>query len=129
MEHNSTPMLRLSPRSCGMDKKYVMRDLVHEQMENPINRQQSTEANFNNSLTSTTMLSNSSHSSHNALQLARLEQQHIQMRMHQEREQRECEQQEQVETERQEREECEIEMAIMAEEKRWRVIMQQELEE
>ena len=29
-ERNSTPLLRLSPRSCGMDKKHVMRDLVHE---------------------------------------------------------------------------------------------------
>ena len=31
-----------------------MRDLVRERTENPINRQQSMEANFNNSLTSTT---------------------------------------------------------------------------
>ena len=81
MEHNSTPLLRLSPQSCGMDKKNVMHDLVHERMENPINRQQSMEANFNNSLSTTTMSSNSSHSSHNTLQLARLEQQRIQMRM------------------------------------------------
>ena len=28
---NSTPLLRLSPQSCGMDKKHVMRDLVCEQ--------------------------------------------------------------------------------------------------
>ena len=92
-ERNSTPLLRLSPRSCGMDKKHVMRDLVREQTENPINRQQSTETNFNNSLTSTTMSSHSSQGSHNTLQLARLEQQHVQMRMHREREQREHEQQ------------------------------------
>ena len=105
MECNSTPLLRLSPRSCGMDKKYVMRDLVREQMENPINRQQSTEANFNNSFSTTTMSSNSSHSSHNTFQLARLEQQHIQMQMRQEQEQWEHEQQEQEEMERQEWEE------------------------
>ena len=29
-ERNSTPLLRLSPQSCGMDKKHVMRDLVCE---------------------------------------------------------------------------------------------------
>ena len=52
-EHNSTPLLRLSPQSCGMDKKHVMCDLVHEQTENPINRQQSMEANFNNSVSTT----------------------------------------------------------------------------
>ena len=133
-ERNSTPLLRLSPQSCGMDKKHVMRDLVRERTENPINRQQSTETNFNNSLTSTTMSSHSSQSSHNTLQLARLEQQHIQMWMHQEREQQECEQWEREETERQEQEEREIEMAIMAEqarmeEERRRIMVQQELEE
>ena len=133
-ECNSTPLLRLSPQSCGMDKKHVMHDLVCEQMENPINRQQSMETNFNNSLTSTTMSSHSSQSSHNTLQLTRLEQQHVQMWMHQEWEQREHEQWEWEETERQEQEEREIEMAIMAEqarmeEERWRIMMQQELEE
>ena len=35
MERNSTPLLRLSPQSCGMDKKHVMRDLVHEQNGKP----------------------------------------------------------------------------------------------
>ena len=103
-------------------------------MENPINRQQSMEANFNNSLSSTTMSSHSSQSSHNTLQLARLEQQHIQMWMCLEREQQECEQQEWEEMERQEWEEREIEMAIMPEqvrmeEERQRIIMQRELEE
>ena len=102
-ERNSTPLLRLRPQSCGMDKKHMMCDLVHERTENPINRQQSTEANFNNSLSTTTMSSNSSHSSHNTLQLTRLKQQHIQMRMCREWEQQEHEQQEQEETERQER--------------------------
>ena len=34
-ERNSTPLLRLSPRSCGMDKKHVMRDLVREQNGKP----------------------------------------------------------------------------------------------
>ena len=29
-ERNSTPLLRLSPQSCGMDKKHVMCDLVRE---------------------------------------------------------------------------------------------------
>ena len=128
-ERKSTPLLRLSPWSCGMDKKHVMRDLVHEWTENPINRQQSTETNFNNSLTSTTMSSHSSQSSHNTLQLARLEQQHVQMRMRWEREQQEHKQREQEETERQEWEEREIEMAIMAEqarmeEERWRIMVQ-----
>ena len=133
-ERNSTPLLRLSPRSCGMDKKHVMCDLVHEQTENPINRQQSMETNFNNSLTSTTMSSHSSQSSHNTLQLARLEQQRVQMRMRREQEQRERKQREREETERQEREEQEIEMAIMAEqarmeEERRRIMIQWELEE
>ena len=128
-ECDSTPLLRLSPQSCGMDKKHVMHDLVRERTENPINRQQSMEANFNNSLTSTTMSSHSSQSSHNTLQLTWLKQQHIQMRMHQEWEQRERE-----ETERQEREEWEIEMVIMVEqarmeEERRRIMMQRELEE
>ena len=133
-EHNSTPLLRLSPRSCGMDKKHVMCDLVRERTENPINRQQSMETNFNNSLTSTTMSFHSSQSSHNTLQLARLEQQCVQMRMRREREQREREQWEWEETERQEQEEREIEMAIMVEqarmeEERQRIMVQQELEE
>ena len=92
------------------------------------------EVNFNNSLSTTTMSSNSSHSSHNTLQLARLEQQCIQMRMRWEWEQQEREQREWEETERQEWEEREIEMVIMAEqarmeEERWRIIMQRELEE
>ena len=34
-ESNSTPLLRLSPRSCGMDKKHMMCDLVHEQNRKP----------------------------------------------------------------------------------------------
>ena len=92
------------------------------------------EANFNNSLTSTTMSSHSSQNSHNTLQLAWLEQQHVQMRMHREWEQWEHEQWEQEEMERQEWEEREIEMVIMAEqakmeEERRRIMMQWELEE
>ena len=30
MERNSTPLLRLSPQSCGMDKKHMMHDLCYD---------------------------------------------------------------------------------------------------
>ena len=69
------------------------------------------------------MSSHSSQSSHNTLQLARLEQQHVQMWMRREREQRERKQREQEETERQEWEEREIEMAIMTEQARMEEVL------
>ena len=79
------------------------------------------------------MSSHSSQSLSNTLQLAQLEQQHVQMQMHREQEQWERKQWEREETERQEQEEQEIEMVIMAEqarmeEERQRIMMQRELE-